>query len=221
MDRTPLEKKYVTDTGEWLEDSLGWIRSQATVKKGLKYFYDKTGVMPYLVVTETINQSVHPTGQEAWDYGNLIYDDHFDDEGHLVFVFQCEDNGTDYTMAGITGAMAKTVIDDEALEILYDYMDYYFNSDVTEDEMFSGAFRDAADRIMTKTPNYTALYVRYICGTISVIAICFIVKAVHKRRKEAAEETQRILNAPVETIGDEKVDTLASKYSTTGADSPK
>lgn len=212
IQREPLEKKYVVTTGEWLRDDIGWIRSQSTVKSGLKYFYDKTGVCPYLVITETVNGSYTPTGQEVWDYGNQVYDELFEDEGHMVFVFQCKDEGTEYNMAAVTGAQAKTVLDDEALEILYDYFDSYFWSDRDEDDLFDDAFRSAADRIMKKTPDYKLI----ILGTVGVgvlgIVVVKLVQGKYNRERERAEETERILNTPVEKIGDSDVDDLKAKY---------
>lgn len=212
VDRTPLPKQYVTDTGDWIYDDMGWIRSEATVKKGLRYFYDKTGVMPYLVVVEKVDGTVYPSGQQVWDYGNEVYDNKFTDEGHLVFVLQCEDGGVDYTMAGVTGTMAKTVIDEEALEILYDYMDYNFNTDKSEDDMFADTFKSAADRIMVKTPNYMPFYIYCICGVISSFILYAVVLKVIQRKREEAAETERILNTPVEKIADQELEDLADKY---------
>lgn len=217
IDREPLAKQYVTDTGEYIDDSIGWIRSRNKVEKGLRYFYDKTGVMPYLVVTEQVAGTYNPTGQQVWDYGNEVYDREFDDEGHLVFVLQCRDESVDYTMAGVTGAMAKTVVDEEALEILYDYMDANFHSDKSEDDMFADTFRDAADRMMTRDGDNVSKAVKIVGGGLVIVAglvvLYLILKAILKRQREKAEETQRILETPVEKIGStDEAEDLAGKY---------
>lgn len=213
VDREPLEKKYVTNTGDWYEDDIGWIHNQSTVVKGLKYFYDETGVAPYLILIEQLDGSYSPSLDDLWDYGNQRYDELFEDEGHMVFVFQCRDGGDEYNMTAVTGQMAKTVVDDEALDILYDYVDHYFYSDLDEDNMFAQSFKDAADRMMVKTPNYTPFIVWCICGVISAVVCYFIIKMVIKRRKEEAAETERILNTPIEKIGaDDEADELAKKY---------
>ena len=143
IEREKLDGQYVTLSSAWYDDSaMGWISSPAVLEDGLMDFYNATGVQPYLVITDQINGDYSPTGDEVWEYANQVYDQMFSDEGHLVFVFQCQDGGTDYMMAACTGAQAKVVLDDaEALEILYDYVDYYFWSDYDEDEMFARAFR--------------------------------------------------------------------------------
>ena len=213
IERESLDKQYVTLSNDWYDDSsMGWIASGSKLTSGLKDFYNKTGVQPYLVIVNDINGDTHPTGQEVWDYADAIYLSKFHDEGHMVFVFQCEDNGSDYTMAASTGAMAKTVVDDEALEILYDYIDYYFYSDYDEDEMFAKAFSDAAERMMHKQVP-TGQVVAVVIGVVAIAFIGFaIVKSVNKRAKEKAAETERILSTPVEKFGDRELDDLKSKY---------
>lgn len=204
VDREPLDKKYVTvGNGPMFEDHIGWIRSPKTVEKGLKYFFDKTGVMPYLVITtdEAMGYPYGATGSDCWDYANKVYDEMFTDEGHLVFVFASEDESDYYNMAACTGAQAKTVIDDdEALEILYDYFDSNWWSDKDEDDFFADSFKSAADRIMKKTPNYTVVVIVGFTVLGTVIVALLIVKQVHKRKKEEAEETERILNTPVDQL---------------------
>ena len=214
IEREKLDGQYVTLSDTWYDDSaMGWIASPAVLEDGLKDFYNETGVQPYLVITDQINGDYHPTGDEVWNYANQLYDELFTDEGHMVFVFQCEDGKTDYMMAACTGVQAKTVLDEgEALEILYDYVDSYFWSDRDDDEMFADAFRDAGKRIMD-TQMTTGQTVAIVAGVIVVVVVgYFIVKTLVKRSKEKAEETERILNTPVEKFGDSSLDDLKDKY---------
>lgn len=213
IDREPLGKQYVNLSTTWLQDDIGWIRSNSKVEKGLRYFYDKTGVQPFLYLTETVNGSYTPSGPEVQAFANDVYDQLFTDEGHMVFVFQCRDESDIYTMAAVTGMQAKTVVDDEALEILYDFMDSYFYSDKTEDELFADAFHSAADRMMKTTPSYGAIFIILILAIILATVIFFILKAIFKRKKEAAQETIDILNAPTSsTMEDPEMDALRQKY---------
>lgn len=200
MDREPMDAKYVTVTNDWIRDDIGWIRSEYDVKAGLRHFHEKTGVMPYLVLVEDVHGDTSPTGQELWDYGNEIYNAMFTDEGHMVFVFQCVDETDDYTMAAVVGNNALLTIDNEALEILYDYIDSYFYSDRTEDELFADAFADAADRFMVKTPDVKITLAKIVSPIVALIIVFAIVRTVAKRKKEKAEETQRILETPLEHL---------------------
>ena len=58
--REPLDKAYVNETG-YYTDELGWIRSSSTLEKGMKDFYQETGVQPYLYITDTVNGTTSPT----------------------------------------------------------------------------------------------------------------------------------------------------------------
>lgn len=213
VNREKLDAQYVTLSDKWYDDSaMGWIASGKVLERGLRDFYDKTGVQPYLVITDAVEGAVNPTGDEVWSYANKVYDQMFKDEGHMVFVFQCQDGSTDYMMAAATGAQAKAVVDDEALEILYDYVDYYFYSDYDEDEFFAKSFQKAADRMMTKTTNPVIVIALVVGGVGALFVIFLIIKNVHKRQKEKAAETERILNTPVDSFGDQSMEDLKDKY---------
>ena len=101
----------------------------------------------------------------------------------------------------------------EAGDILLDYIDkYYYDSSLSEDEMFSRAFGDAADRIMevTKSP---WIIVFVVIGIIVVIAVLFTWwKHIKKQKNLEAEQTEKILNAPIEKYSDSEVENLAEKY---------
>lgn len=215
IEREKLAGQYVDVVDDWYDDSsMNWISSGYTLENGPRDFYNETGVQPYLVITDEVNGNYAPSGQQVFEYANQVYDEMFTDEGHMVFVFQCPDGGTDYNMAACTGAQAKAVVDDEALEILYDYLDYYFYSDLDEDEMFAKAFEKAGERIMHKdTP--IIVYVLAVAGIgLVVFAICFVVRTKAKRAKEEAAETERILKTPIHKIGDTDPDLedLKNKY---------
>ena len=69
VERTKLDSKYVTKTA-YFNDTAGWISSSSTLEKGLRSFYEATGVQPYLYVTEDINGDTNPSSAEMdafWD----------------------------------------------------------------------------------------------------------------------------------------------------------
>lgn len=125
--REKLESTYVSDDTIGYTDELGWIENSSKVKTGLRNFYKKTGVVPYVYITDNIDgdTSGNYTQDECEKFGNKIYDRLFNDEGHLLLVF-CEYRPSEYNSFYIVGNAAKTVIDDEAGEILLDYIDKYY-----------------------------------------------------------------------------------------------
>ena len=214
ISRERLDPGSVTLSEDWYDDSsMGWISSGRVLEDGLKDFYNETGVQPYLVITDQINGNYNPSGDEAWEYADQVYDQLFKDEGHMVFVFQCEDGGVDYIMSACTGAQAKAVLDDaEALEILCDYVDHYLCSNLDEDEMFAKAFSDAGRRIMEKqmAPG-TQIVILTVIAAVAAMICLFLYKRMRDKMDRAAE-TERILNTPLEKFGNTEIEELKGKY---------
>lgn len=212
-DREPLEKQYVTLTGDWYRDDIGdWISDKVTLERGMRAFYEETGVAPYLYLTETVYDSSRPTESKMSAFANELYDSLFTDEGHVLVIFQEYNSDGQYYSYYLAGKQAKTVIDDEAGEILLDYIDHYYYSDLTEDELFGTAFKKAGERIMTRTKSPLEQMMMPIIIVVALVVLFFILKAVFKRKKEKAEETERILNTPVEHIKAPSGDDLEDKY---------
>ena len=130
-----------------------------------------------------------------------LYDRLFRDEAHFLVVFQ-EHNGA-YNTRYVCGLEARAVMDDEACEILLDYLDAYYFGDYDDEEYFSKAFTDAADRIMdTKIPTRV-----YVTGAAVVIGIGVLVWLVWKKLRDRREE--RVRNA--EAAGPESPPDLTSE----------
>lgn len=202
--REPLESGIVNETA-YYDDQAGWFGQSSTLEKSMKNFYKKTGVQPYLIVMDT-----RRSGSEIDSYAQEIYDELFTDEAHLLFVF--DDRGGSYYMTTCVGIAAKSVMDNEAITILYDYTDKYYYGSMDDDEMFAKAFEDTADRIMSKTMS-TGLVAIIIFGTVMIVGIVGIVvikRAKHK--EEEAKATERILNTDLDDLADSKLDDLEDKY---------
>jgi len=113
----------------------------------------------------------------------------------------------------VVGAQAKTVIDDEAGNILLDYVDrYYYDNSLTDDEFFSKVFSDTADRIMTVTKS-PWVSVLMVLGAAAIIIVLFAWWAYSKKQKNLeAQKTEEILKTPLEKFGDTEAEELAKKY---------
>lgn len=212
--REPLPKGSVNET-EYYTDELGWIQNKTKFLEGLKYFYKKTGVQPYVYITDTINGSHYPSYAELEEFANGLYDQLFTDEAHLLLVF-FEYTPSQYMDYYVTGTQAKTVVDTEAGDILLDYIDkYYYDTSLSEDEFFSNAFSDAADRMMavTRSPWIPILV---ILGIIVIVLILFFWWKQAKEQKDIeAKRTEEILNTPIEKLSDAEAEELTKKYDDT------
>lgn len=208
VEREPLPASASNETG-YYTDEEDWFSRPSTLESGLKHFYQKTGVQPYVYV---VGSSHGTTISALQAFSDEQYDVLFTDEAHYLMVFY--DNGSGgYSWAYTVGSQAKTVMDNEANEILADYIDrYYYDNTITDEEFFSLSFEKTADRIMTVTKS-PAAYIMPVVGVVAVLLIAFFWwRAAVKARQKKAEQTAKILNTPLEEMGDPDLEDLERKY---------
>ena len=194
-------------------DNIGWFDNVTKTEKSIKQFYDKTGVQPYIVLNAYDSTLLTDTAKEA--YAQKWYDEHIKNESTFLYMYFAEadtDNDVGY-MAYVNGKQVSSVMDSEAIEIFWAYVDKYWYSDMSTDDMFTTIFTKTADRIMTKST--TAADVGNnavkVIGVIVVFAGIIIVMIIRRKHKaEEAKETEKILNTPLD--GDSEADDLLKKY---------
>ena len=210
-EREKLPASAVTETAYYTDEG-GWFSNRAQLEAGMRQFYEDTGVQPYLYLLE--NGSVTSVSQLT-AMAEELYPQLFTDEGHFLLVF-CDDGYGSYNCGYAVGSQAKTVMDDEAIAILADYLDRYYNDySISEEEIFSKTFADTGERIMTVTRS--PLPVIAVCIAVVVVAVLVFI-TLKKRREQREREQQRaekILNTPLEKFGDQAVEDLADKYEDT------
>lgn len=105
-------------------------------------------MQPYLYI---LPNGATTSTQDLSRQAEKLYDQLFTDEGHFLLVF-CDDGYGSFHCGYTVGSQAKTVMDDEAVGILADYLDrYYSDYSLSEEEIFSKTFSSTATRIMTVT----------------------------------------------------------------------
>ena len=224
--REALPASAVNQTGYYTDDDGDWIRDADELESGLRSFYQATGVQPYVyILPNGTTTSTQQLGRQAED----LYDKLFSDEGHFLLVF-CDDGNGGFNAGYAAGTQAKTVMDDEAVGILADQLNRFYDSAPSEEQVFSRAFEETGKRIMAGSgasagsagrtadglptvPTFVLSLV--IIGAGIALLVYYVIK---KRRAEQALEQQRmerILSTPLETFGDQSVEDLAKKYEET------
>lgn len=215
VEREALPAGSINET-DFYEDHVGAIENQTVFLSGLKHFRDKTGIQPYVYLTNT-------TG----DYDSLEsfteaqYDQISSDEAHflVVFLFSGEEITQYYYQPG---DMAKSIMDQEACDIFEGYMSrYYSDYSLSYDEFFSKSFSDTADRIMNVTTS-PWIYVLIVLGVLLILVLLFVWWRKAKKQKNLeAKQTEEILDTPLEKFGDTEAEELGKKYDDDPDNDPK
>lgn len=209
VERTALAPGQAQETGYFTDEDGDWVHNTAVLQKGMRHFYEETGVWPYVYILP--NGSVTSTSQLT-DMAQQLYTELFSDDAHFLLVF-CDNNQGGFNAGYWAGSSARTVMDDEAAEVLADYLwKHYQDYNISEEEIFSNAFADTADRIMSVTPSPWPI----VAGCAAVIIVAVVVFVLIRRRQQAkqreAERMEQILNTPLETFEDSALDDLEKKY---------
>lgn len=209
VERTAIAPGQAQETGYFTDEDGDWVHNTAVLQKGMRHFYEETGVWPYVYILP--NGSVTSTSQLT-DMAQQLYTQLFSDDTHFLLVF-CDNNQGGFNAGYWAGSSARTVMDDEAAEVLADYLwKHYQDYNISEEEIFSNAFADTADRIMSVTPSPWPI----VAGCAAVIIVAVVVFVLVRRRQQAkqreAERMEQILNTPLETFEDSALDDLEKKY---------
>ena len=202
----------VSDKAGYFTDECGWIRNRAELEKGLKEFYNSTGVMPYVYIINNVAGDYNPSTEKLEQFVENAYEELFDDEGHILLLFW--DYGGAYEYVLWLGADTIPLMDSEACDILFDYLDYYYYYAETEEAFFADAFAKAGKHMMqvTRSP----IYYIVIVGVVGLgIFACYMIWK-KRQEKEAARKkrAEEILNTPLEKFGTngDVIDDLEKKY---------
>lgn len=210
--REALPASAVTETGYYTDADGDWIHNESELVSGLKQFYRETGVQPYVYILPNGESTSVP---DLKSRAEALYPQLFTDEAHFLLVF-CDDGRGGYNCGYTVGSQAKTVMDNEAVSILADYLDRYYNdSSVSEEEIFSNAFAKTAKRIMTTTKSPV---VPIAVSFAAIVVIALIIFAVQKRREAKERQRQadeKMWSTPLESFGTDEAAERAKKYENT------
>lgn len=212
--REKLDASACISSDAWMDDRLGWITDTGQVTDAMRYFYQKTGVQPYLLICDSLaGKGGEITDEEAEKELQALYDSIYGDEGHMIYAFM-EYEDSQYITWIYTGRAADAVVDSDARGIFLDNADrYYTDTSLTDEEYFSKTFTKSADAIMkdgsAKQRALTAcMGLSALMAAASLAGIIWLAwkEAKHKER----EQLKEFLGAPVSPSPDAK--DLEEKY---------
>ena len=219
---TIVREKIETDNAyinDCVEDNIHWINNESKLETDLRYFYNKTGVQPYIILRQF--DATIQNEDDASEWATTYYDENLSDRQDVfLFVYfnDAQDSGTGYS-AYAMGKMTGAIMDSEALEICWGYLDYDWEIWDTDDNdgMFVDVFSKTAYRIMKVSTTTKDIVIVLVIGVVvvSTLSILFIWwTKKRKAEKERAQETIDILNAGKDQrlYEDSNLDEIAHKY---------
>lgn len=212
-DREALPASATVETAYYTDEDGDWIHTASQLEDGLRSFYQKTGVQPYVYI---LPNGTTTSTQELQQRAETLYDELFQDEGHFLLVF-CDDGDGGFNCGYATGTNAASVMDAQAVNVLAENLDKRYSTySITEEQIFSKAFADTADTIMKKTSGPTSGDALLTLGVGAVIlAVCVGINLSRKKREDEERkrrEQEELLSRPLEKFGDQDVEEIARKY---------
>lgn len=231
VEMTGLGREKLNASIAWnskcIVDEINYIDNENATATGLKEFYDKTGIQPY-VVFKAYDSSLTSDNQKQ-RYAEQWYESNISNEATVLYMyFEDTDTSVPGYMALIGGSQTKALWDDLAQNKFWDFIDMYWamdESQMTTDKLITLSFVNTGKYLIDKGKVTTTessglmgiiskVVPFLIAGVVIVIILLVVIKVMKlKREHQAAEnaETAAILNAPLDTA-DHSADDLVNKY---------
>lgn len=223
--QSTIERQKLTDIDAYdndcIDDEVGWLDNKTRTAQELKYFYDMTGVQPYVVLHRYDPLLTEDVKKEQW--AQRYYDENIGVENGFLYVyFEEADADKIGYMAYVNGKQTSAVMDSQAVEIFWNYIDKHWqDANLSMDDVLIRTFNETADTIMKVSTTRNDLLKYLIIGLAAIIVLTILYKIIaakFKREREKAQETIDILNTPLDRSPDE-ADELIGKYGAEGSGS--
>jgi len=214
--RNALPRHYADSGVPLIVDPMGQIRNNTVANNGLENFHRRTGVRPilYFVGPEAFGGNMSPTINMLYELAEQRYDAMTTNEAHMVFIFFYNGTHRGYGMEFALGDLTLRIMDQEAKDILMDYVEFHYHSASEWHDIFSRAFDDASERIMTVTRS-PWIPVLVVAGILLILLLLHRWWSQKQEQKnQEAEQLERVLAQPLEKLGPQhdEASQLAEQY---------
>ena len=153
-----------------IKDELGYIENQGKLSKNLKNFYNKTGIQPYIYL-KSYDETLTSDSQKD-NYAQNWYEQNIDNEDTFLFVYYEDQNPNEIGyMAYVNGKQVTSVMDSEAVNIFWNYIDRYWTDDsLSTVEVFTKTFNSTANTIMEKSTTSNDI-IKIICIIVGIVIV--------------------------------------------------
>ncbi len=219
--RSALDKSNVIET-DYYKDELGVITEPQVLEEGMISFYETTGIQPFLLIVDNIDGYKSPSNSVGKKYIEKEYGNLFSDEQHLLVILL--ESNVRYDTWIYSGSKASKIMNKRSNKILDKNIELEYDRDKSNEEIFSDAFFETSQQIMTVKKAGSNLISNFLIGLLIVLyyylskknekkaEIVKIVKEIEEIKKSARE--YKILVEEVsakEGVTKRKIEKLKSK----------
>jgi len=178
---TKISGTYLTS---YVFDGLGTIDSEV-VEAGASYFYDKTGIQPVVYTTSVMG---YQSGQSGIDLMESLYDELFNDEGHILIVLSGYESyhTMNYQLSYFYGGEVDRIMGEGDYNYFYSWVKSGCEGDVSISSSLKTAFMKTADRVDPEGKSFMRKVV-WCCGIGGVIMFILAGIYIIKRRLDEEE----------------------------------
>lgn len=190
----------------------GFLQGSYRTEEALEEFYKETGIPLFLYTI-----AKYPSDNSTCDrYAEEMYDTLFTDENHALLVYY---DNVDW-WSWVAGNAVAYKMTDKTFNSLVDAFYYYWEQDITNDEVFAKGITKFVGEFTGKSLKsagkaWSAILLVVAIGLLLYGGIFYLLATRKiKEKREALEqlEMERVLNTPLEKFNDSGVDDLKEKY---------
>lgn len=186
-------------------DESGLISNVSGTASDLQYFYKKTGVQPFVYV-KTYDSAVS-SDDDMDNWALNYYESRFDREDiFLVVLFMGQySDGSDAYVSYAYGSEVPSVMDAEAVEIFFNYLDRYWSEHSARQlgTIFTKTFKSTADSIMnSKETKWFSITWKLALAALIATAVGLYAYSLIRKDKKKEEGSGVIDTTATETAED-------------------
>lgn len=189
LPRSPLPAGSVKET-VYYTDEYGYVNDSEVLTQGMEYFFEKTGVQPYVYYTDAgsfYGSYYTMSGMDS------LYNSLFQDEGHFLLIITGDITGyPSHHVSYYYGADVDRVMDEEAIDLFFENFDNEALKQTSADVVISNAFRKTANDltgIRAYGVGYIILFI-LLLGAIAACIIAFVQKYRQHKMNQIIKESK-------------------------------
>lgn len=142
-------KPSVKFKSDCVVDETGWFEDTKALGRNLEFVYEKLGIQPYVVFVKY--NSSYATDEKRQEYCDKWYDEHIKDEDTFLAMYFSEKGEDEVGLFKFCiGEKAKTVGDKITGLFEQGINEYWFNENLSLDEVISSAFKYTSNHVIVQ-----------------------------------------------------------------------